>query len=198
MSSRRHLPSPQLSQLAHVGKGFNRLSRRSPSHCRSVHRLKCNSPGRREFDLCRRPSPRVHSMQAVDFCSHPKRRKLPGRNSSYCLPDWDWWRPSNPCPRMASRCLAEVPNQSLLEVIGRLDLPMWFASVLSGPFSLRWADAIGRGSGRVLVALSRPYAALAGESLRMLDPQVIARLRILGVFPSPGTTYCAAPRDCAV
>ena len=115
MSSRRHLPSPQLSQLAHVGKGFNRLSRRSPSHCRSVHRLKCNSPGRREFDLCPRPSPRVHSMQAVDFCSHPKRRKLPGRNSSYCLPDWDWWRPSNPCPRMASRCLAEVPNQSLLE-----------------------------------------------------------------------------------
>ena len=65
-------------------------------------------------------------------------------------------------------------------VTGGLDISAWFSALRSGPYSDQWADALGRGSGRVLVALTRPYAAMVGESLSALEPQVLARLRIFG------------------
>ena len=65
-------------------------------------------------------------------------------------------------------------------VTGELDISAWFSALCSGPHSDQWTDALGRGSGRVLIALTRPYAEMVGESLSALEPQVLARLRIFG------------------
>ena len=74
-------------------------------------------------------------------------------------------------------------------VSGEFDAPAWFSAVLTGPYSKQWADAAGR-SGRILLALTRPYAKMAGTSLAELDPAILARLRIFGAslsaaLPSP-------------
>ena len=71
------------------------------------------------------------------------------------------------------------------KVTGEFDGAAWFAGLLSGPHSKRWADAAGRGSGRVLVALTRPYAEMVGKSLTDLDPSILARLRIFGASLAP-------------
>ncbi|RWO54269.1 hypothetical protein [Mesorhizobium sp.] len=65
-------------------------------------------------------------------------------------------------------------------VSGDFDVAAWFFSLLSGPHSDRWIDVFGRGSGRVLMALTRPYAEMVGKSLSELEPQALARLRIFG------------------
>ena len=41
-------------------------------------------------------------------------------------------------------------------------------------------EATGSNSGRILIALTRPYAQMVGESLSMLEPRTLARLRIFG------------------
>ena len=66
------------------------------------------------------------------------------------------------------------------KIAGEFDSAAWFAGLLSGPHSKRWADAAGRGSGHLLVALTRPYADMVGKSLSELDPSILARLRIFG------------------
>ncbi|WOJ88368.1 hypothetical protein RZS28_11010 [Methylocapsa polymorpha] len=73
-------------------------------------------------------------------------------------------------------------------VIGELDVAAWFSGLLSGPHSDQWADAVGLGSGRVLIALTRPYAEMVGQSLSALEPQALARLRIFGA-----SLGCALP-----
>jgi hypothetical protein len=70
-------------------------------------------------------------------------------------------------------------------VEGELDTAAWFSGLLSGPHSDQWADAIIQGSGRVLIALTRPYAQMVGESLSELGPQALARLRIFGASLAP-------------
>jgi hypothetical protein len=65
-------------------------------------------------------------------------------------------------------------------VSGRFDAPAWFSRLLSNPHSDQWTDAAKRNSGRILIALSRPYAAMVGESLSALPPRALARLRIFG------------------
>lgn len=65
-------------------------------------------------------------------------------------------------------------------VRGEFDPGAWFSGLQSSPLSDRWVDAVGRGSGRILIALTRPYAQMVGESLAALSPQVLARLRIFG------------------
>ncbi len=77
---------------------------------------------------------------------------------------------------VSSGCAESVVSK----VIGEFDGAAWFAGLLSGPHSKRWADAVGRGSGRVLVALTRPYAEMVGRSLADLDPSILDRLRIFG------------------
>lgn len=44
---------------------------------------------------------------------------------------------------------------------------------------------MAQGSGRVLIALTRPYAQMVGECLSKLGPQVLARLRIFGASLAP-------------
>jgi len=70
-------------------------------------------------------------------------------------------------------------------VRGEFDAGAWFSGLQKSPLSDRWVDAVGRGSGRILVALTRPYAQMVGESLAALSPQVLARLRIFGASLAP-------------
>ena len=65
-------------------------------------------------------------------------------------------------------------------VTGRLDVASWFSAVLSSPYSEPWTDVVSENSGRILVALTRPYARMVGQSLSTLEPQALARLRIFG------------------
>jgi hypothetical protein len=70
-------------------------------------------------------------------------------------------------------------------VTGEFDVAAWFSGLLSGPYSHQWADAIAQGPGRVLIALTRPYAQMVAESLVSLGPQALARLRIFGASLAP-------------
>ena len=70
-------------------------------------------------------------------------------------------------------------------VTGEFDVDAWFSALLSGPYSKRWADVGGHGSGRILLALTRPYAEMVGRSLSELDLSILARLRIFGAALSP-------------
>ncbi len=79
------------------------------------------------------------------------------------------------------------------KITGEFDSAAWFAGLLSGPYSKRWADAAGPGSGRVLVALTRPYAEMVGKSLSELDPSVLARLRIFGASLAPALPEILLP-----
>lgn len=66
------------------------------------------------------------------------------------------------------------------KVTDEFDAASWFAGLLSGPYSKQWADAVGPGSGRVVVALTRPYAGMVGKSMADLDPAILDRFRIFG------------------
>jgi hypothetical protein len=79
------------------------------------------------------------------------------------------------------------------KVTGEFDCAAWFACLLSGPHSKSWADAAGRGSGRVLVALTRPYAEMVGKSLTDLDPSILTRLRIFGASLAPALPATLRP-----
>jgi hypothetical protein len=77
--------------------------------------------------------------------------------------------------------VAEGHEDSVSErVSGEFDAAGWFSRMLTNPHSDQWADAAKRGSGRILIALSRPYAAMVGESLSTLPARTLGRLRIFG------------------
>jgi hypothetical protein len=77
------------------------------------------------------------------------------------------------------------PDSIAARVRGEFDAGAWFAGLQTSPLSDRWVDAVGQGSGRILIALTRPYAQMVGESLAALTPQVLARLRIFGASLAP-------------
>jgi hypothetical protein len=72
------------------------------------------------------------------------------------------------------------PESVLGKVVGPFSPAVWFESVLAGPHSTDWAHIVGAGSGRILVALTKPYAELVGESLSALPRGAVDRLRIFG------------------
>ncbi|RWO83267.1 MAG: hypothetical protein EOS18_06675 [Mesorhizobium sp.] len=82
---------------------------------------------------------------------------------------------------------------------GEFDAGAWFSGLQSSPLSDRWVDAVGRGSGRILIALTRPYAQMVGESLNALGPEALARLRIFGASLAsalpPALHLAVAPYD---
>ncbi len=78
-------------------------------------------------------------------------------------------------------------------VTGRLDVASWFSAVLSSPYSEPWADVVSENSGRILVALTRPYARMVGQSLSKLEPQALARLRIFGTSLASDLPACLHP-----
>ncbi len=78
-------------------------------------------------------------------------------------------------------------------VAGEFDGAAWFSGLLSGPHSDQWSDAMAQGSGRVLIALTRPYAQMVGKSLSALEPRALARLRIFGASLAPALPSALRP-----
>ncbi|MFK4583676.1 hypothetical protein [Bradyrhizobium ottawaense] len=85
------------------------------------------------------------------------------------------------------------------KVLGDFDPAEWFSSLLKTAYSDDWRDVAGRKSGRILLALSRPYAEMVGASLTDAPPKMLERLRIFGVSLEaalPATLHAAiAPYD---
>lgn len=78
-------------------------------------------------------------------------------------------------------------------VTGRLDVSSWFSGLLSSPYSEPWSDVMSENSGRILIALTRPYARMVGQSLSKLEPQALARLRIFGASLATDLPACLHP-----
>lgn len=66
------------------------------------------------------------------------------------------------------------------KILGTFNSTEWFSSLLASVYSDGWGDVAGRKSGRILVALSRPYAEMVGASLAKAPPKMLGRLRIFG------------------
>jgi hypothetical protein len=66
------------------------------------------------------------------------------------------------------------------KVAGPFDPVRWFESLMTGNSSAGWDQVGGDGKGRILVALTKPYANMAGPSLAAAPPQMRDRLRIFG------------------
>lgn len=64
--------------------------------------------------------------------------------------------------------------------IGPFDATAWFALLLNTPYSDQWSTVAGRTDGRVLIALTQPYAEMVGTSLARLPSLARDRLRIFG------------------
>ena len=77
-------------------------------------------------------------------------------------------------------------------VSGEFDAAAWFSALLSSPYSKKWSEAVGR-SGRILVALTRPYAEMVGSSLVESDPAILPRLRIFGAALSAALPSALRP-----
>ena len=76
---------------------------------------------------------------------------------------------------VSRRCPDSVPDR----VSGEFDAPAWFRAMLTGKFSSALSALAGR-PGRILIALTRPYAEMIGESLAQLEPRALDRVRIFG------------------
>lgn len=85
------------------------------------------------------------------------------------------------------------------KILGDFDPAEWFSSLLTSIYSDEWSDVAGRTSGRILMALSRPYAEMVGASLADAPPKMLERLRIFGAsleVALPTTLHVAiAPYD---
>lgn len=64
-------------------------------------------------------------------------------------------------------------------IVGPFGASAWWQQIQSGPFA-EPLDSINPGQGRIIVALTKPYARLVGEALSQLPPLVVRRLRIFG------------------
>ncbi|OSI72291.1 hypothetical protein BSZ21_07355 [Bradyrhizobium canariense] len=68
----------------------------------------------------------------------------------------------------------------LRKIVGDFDPAEWFSSLLTGVHSDEWSDVAGGNSGRILTALSRPYAEMVAASLSNAPRRMLERLRIFG------------------
>jgi hypothetical protein len=75
---------------------------------------------------------------------------------------------------------SNVPESISTKVDGAFDPAKWFSSLMAGSHSVGWGHLQEDGPGRILVALTRPYAEMAGASLAAAPPPVLERVRIFG------------------
>ena len=68
----------------------------------------------------------------------------------------------------------------LTSINGKFDPSAWWQVIQRGPFAST-LDSLSLGEGRILVALSRPYALLIGKALSEMPQIFRQRLRILGM-----------------
>ncbi|MCC8970038.1 hypothetical protein [Bradyrhizobium brasilense] len=66
------------------------------------------------------------------------------------------------------------------KIVGDFDPADWFSTLLKSAHSDQWSDVASGTSGRILLALSRPYAEMVGASLSEAPPKMLERLRIFG------------------
>jgi hypothetical protein len=71
------------------------------------------------------------------------------------------------------------PESVRSRISGAFSEKLWFEAVLAGPFSTRLESVFDETDGLVLVALTRPYARMAGDVLGRLGPEA-ERLRLFG------------------
>jgi hypothetical protein len=72
------------------------------------------------------------------------------------------------------------PESILSKVVGPFDAAEWFSSLARGSLSVGWDKVFCRGTGRVLIALTRPYAAMVAPALASLPRKELERLRLFG------------------
>lgn len=72
------------------------------------------------------------------------------------------------------------PESIAARTQGGFDPAAWFAALQKGAHSVQWSETFAKGGGRVLIALTRPYAEMVGTSLRSLPEKSLARVRIFG------------------
>ena len=80
------------------------------------------------------------------------------------------------------------------KAVGPFDPATWFEALTDGPYSVAWKDVFSEGDGRVLVALTKPYAEMATPTLAKLPASDLRRLRLFGaglgtVLPAPLKPY---------
>lgn len=66
------------------------------------------------------------------------------------------------------------------KAVGPFDPAIWFEALTDGPHSVAWEDVFSEGAGRVLVALTKPYAGMATPALAKLPSSDLRRLRLFG------------------
>jgi len=87
-----------------------------------------------------------------------------------------------------------VPESIANRADGPFDPVGWFASLLVGSCSVGWDRLEQEGPGRILVALTKPYAEMVGPSLAAAPPRMLERVRIFGANLSralPGELHSA-------
>lgn len=77
-----------------------------------------------------------------------------------------------------------APTRIQSRVTGRFEPADWWQHIQSGRFAAPM-QALGAGDGRILIALTRPYAQLIGAALADSPAAVIARLRVFGSGLAP-------------
>jgi hypothetical protein len=73
----------------------------------------------------------------------------------------------------------DAPTSIRDQIEGQFEPALWWDAVVRGRFS-ESARALPGGKGRILIALSKPYATLVNQWLASLDSTVVSRLRLFG------------------
>jgi hypothetical protein len=71
------------------------------------------------------------------------------------------------------------------KLVGPFDAGRWFAALAQSSYAVGWEKAFSQGSGRVLIALTRPYAGMVAPALASLPSDELERLRLFGAGLSP-------------
>ncbi len=88
-------------------------------------------------------------------------------------------RAERPVPAYDLTLSEDAPESVRDQVAGGFESSRWWAAVLESRFS-ESAHSFPDGNGRILIALSRSYAAMVASWLVSLDDDTVARIRVFG------------------
>lgn len=72
-----------------------------------------------------------------------------------------------------------VTSSLLTRIVGPFDPVAWWSGLMAGPYATSTGE-LSQGTGRVLVAVTRPYAGLFTAAFASLPEATVARIRIFG------------------
>lgn len=87
---------------------------------------------------------------------------------------------SQKLPAYSLTVARQDPDSIQGKAVGSFDPATWFEALTDGPYSVTWKDVFSEGTGRVLVALTKPYAEMATPALVKLPAGDLRRLRLFG------------------